>query len=62
MGVRFKCRLWDSEVFGYHEFSTACLPVEDKYAVKISIIGLFKSIGNEGNVIMAAYGIRKCGL
>ena len=39
--------------------------VEDKYAVKFSITGHLNWIGNEGNegnVIMAAYGKHKCGL
>ena len=40
----------------------ARLSVEDKYAVKISITGLFNLIGNEGNIIMAGYGKCKCGL
>ena len=38
----FTRRLWDSEVLEFHEFSTACLPVEYKYAVKCSITGSFK--------------------
>ena len=38
----FKRGLCDSEVFEFHEFSTARLPVEDKYAVKYLITGLFK--------------------
>ena len=36
--------------------------MEGKYAVKLSITELIKLVGNEGNVIMVAYGKCKCGL
>ena len=44
-------------VLEFNEFATV---QEDKYAVKFSITDSL--IGNEGNVIMAAYGKCKCGL
>ena len=31
---QFKSGLWEPEVLQFHKFSTARLPVEDKYAVK----------------------------
>ena len=39
---RFKRGLWDPEVIEFYEFSLGHLPVEDKYAVKMSITGVFK--------------------
>ena len=51
----FRRGLWDSEVLEFHEFFTPRLPVENKYAVEISITYL-NLIGNEVNVIMAACG------
>ena len=59
MGVRFEISLWEPEVLNVHEFFTQLLSMEGKYAVKLSIPRL---VGNEGNVIMVAYGKCKCGL
>jgi len=38
----FQRGLWETEVFEFHKFYRAGLPVEAKYAVRFSIIDLFK--------------------
>ena len=42
MGVRFERRLWEPEVLKVHECFTELLPMEGKYAVKLSITELIK--------------------
>ena len=63
-GVRFERSLWETEVREVHECFTELLSMEGRYAVKLSIIVNSSSrlVGNEGNVIMVAYGKCKCGL
>ena len=46
-------------VLEVHKFFTELLSMEGKYAVKQISSRL---VGNEGNVIMVAYGKCKCGL
>ena len=41
-GVRFERNLWEPEVLEVYEFFTEPLSMEDKYAVKLSIIDLIK--------------------
>ena len=36
-GVRFERSLWEPEVLKVHEFFKEFLPMEDKYAVKLSV-------------------------
>ena len=41
-GVRFERSLWEPEVCEFHEFVKELLPMEGKYAVKLSITYLIK--------------------
>ena len=59
---KFERSLLEPDVLKVNEFLTEPLSVEGKYAVKLSITELVKLVGNEGNVIMVAYGKCKCGL
>ena len=51
-----KGKVWGNWLLDFHEFSSARLIVEAKYAVKFSITDFSNFIGNAGNVIMATYG------